>query len=228
MTNNLSDSDEVSSNAHGVSAVSAVVCTGNQNPYLDAANRLERNLDEQIATLREINDQAEHVTRLLALLLGVFASTLSIGVRVQWFGNVYVSPAPQVLFLFALGIGALLLSMGAAIITYLRSRYRVGLNATVGHLLGNPNYDAETERHIKRVLGTYAYNIEYNTAIIEANSRQFRWSLLLLLVGILCIATASGLYLSDLYGAISLLFALGIVIVVGAVSWYVLSDRYLT
>lgn len=228
MTDDASVNENSSSTARGPSGCPTVARSDGLEPHLDTVNRLERNLDEQIATLREINDQAEHVTRLLAILLGVFVSALSIGVRYRWFGDVHSPPSGEALLLFVLGVGALLFSMGAAIITYLRSRYRIGLQATAGRLLKDPEYDAEMGRHIRRVLGTYAYNIERNTAIIEANSRRFRWSLLSLLVGILWIIVAVALFVGAIDGVAAGVVALIAVLGASAVSWYVLSDRYLT
>lgn len=45
--------------------------------YLDAANRLERAMDTQIQILEGIDDKAEHVTRLVALLIGIVFSVIS-------------------------------------------------------------------------------------------------------------------------------------------------------
>lgn len=118
--------------------------------------------------------------------------------------------------------------MAAAIVTYLSSKFKIGLNSTAGHLLQNPDYDVEMEQHIRRVIGTYAYNIDRNREVIETNSKRFRCTLVLLLLGIAYLATSGVVFV----GSVRDIVAWGILgfttLASGILAWYILSGRYLT
>jgi len=198
-------------------------------PYVDAADRLERNLDVQSDTLREIDKKAEHVTRLLAILIGLVLSVVSIGVQLGSEGSGDFPPVALQTFLsFSMGLTFLVLSMVAAVVTYLSSKFKVGLNSTAGHLLKNPDYDTDMEQHVRRVIGTYAYNIDRNREVIETNSRRFRRTLVLLLLGVTYLAASGVLFV----GLDTGLLAWGVVVATTlgsvVVGWYVLSGGYLT
>lgn len=52
-------------------------------PRLDAADRLERVIDAQSATLDRIDDKSGRIARLLGLLLGVVLSSLSLSTQLS-------------------------------------------------------------------------------------------------------------------------------------------------
>lgn len=198
-------------------------------PYIDAADRLERNLDVQSTTLNEIDKKAAHVTRLLGILIGLVLSVVSIGLKLGADGDGGLpSIALQTFLSFTFGVTFLVLSMAAAIVTYLSSKFKIGLNSTAGHLLQNPDYNTNTEQHIRRVIGTYAYNIDRNREVIETNSKRFRRTLVLLLLGVAYLATAGILFVGLRDGLLAW-GVFGVTTLASAVlAWYILSGRYLT
>jgi hypothetical protein len=203
--------------------------TGDLDPYVDTADRLERNLDVQSNTLNEIDKKAEHVTRLLGILIGLVLSVVSIGLKLGVGENGDLpSVALQTFLGFTTGITFLVLSMAAAIVTYLSSKFKIGLNSTAGHLLQNPDYDIEMEQHVRRVIGTYAYNIDRNREVIEANSKRFRRTLVLLLLGVAYLAASGVLFV----GFENEPAAWGVLVITtlasGILAWYILSGGYLT
>ena len=52
-------------------------------PRLDAADRLERVIDAQSATLDRIDDKSRRITRLLGILFGTVLSSVSLGTSCQ-------------------------------------------------------------------------------------------------------------------------------------------------
>lgn len=195
-------------------------------PYVDAADRLERSLDVQIDQLSDIDTKAEHVTRLVGVLLGAILTLLSLAARLS---RVELGhPSHAVILAFAIGVASLLASMGAAILTYLSSKYKIGLHESAGRLLSRSDYETDMDQHVRRVLGAYAHNIQQNRQVIQTNAQRFRYTLLYLLIGIVYLATAGSLYLAPHDAAISrVVFALASVFAVG-IAYYVLTGRYLT
>ncbi len=194
-------------------------------PRVDAADRLERVIEAQIATLDGIDTKAQHVTRLVAILLGVVLSVLSLAGRQGLLSDSNVT-AHAVLAL-GLGIVALLLSMTAAVVTYLGSRFKSGLHQNVGYVLSDPEHDIDAETHFRRVVGNYGHIVEQNKRVIHANAARFRLTLLLLLVGILYISLSVLFYFttaSTWSNRLLLLLSVGLV---GVLSWYVLGGKYL-
>lgn len=204
--------------------------------HADAAERLERVIDVQIATVNGIDEKAEHVTRLVGILLGVVLSVLSLSVR---FGIVDLSSTMSVTILaFGIGVSGLFGAMVAAIVTYLGSRVRIGLDHQVGRLFSAESYSITTDEYGRRVLGTYGYNVRRNERVVAANSRRFRRSLLLLLVGVVYLTlsvllsvgrtasreTGVALVTPGIAGVTFLWTTLLVLLTAG----YVLSGRYLT
>jgi hypothetical protein len=194
--------------------------------YRDAVDRSERTLDQQIELINGIDNKAEHITRLIALVIGLVFSVLSLTLQNQ--GLQFEIPPVPTLLAFGAGIALLLLSMGAAIITYLSSKFKIGLHPSVGRLLSNPDYQTDNREHLRRTLGTYAYNLEQNRKVIEANSYRFRWSLLFLLTGIFFLSIAGTLYLGNVgsEGGWAAIILTGLIPL--AVAWYILTGRFLT
>lgn len=195
------------------------------DPYVDAANRLERVIDTQISTLNGIDTKAEHVTRLVAVLLGVILTLVSVSVRVDGFHGGSL-PTPVALAGVA-GVVSLVLSMATAIVTYLSSTFKMGLHPGVGRVLSDPEHQLTADQHIRRVLGTYGYAVEQNRQVIDANSKRFRWTLVFLLVGISLLTLGTLLFISgvselDAWTSIGLAVA-----ALGSIGWYVLTGRYL-
>ena len=196
------------------------------DPRFDTANRLERSIDVQIRTIEGIDEKAKHVTRLLGILVGVVLSVLSLGLQTDWI--LLSEVGTLTLLAFGVGIGSLLLSMAAATITYLNSRFLVGLDERAGTLLSDPAVETDSERHFHRLVGGYSHAIEINRYVIRANSRRFRRTQVLLLAGVVYLSTAAILFVGNFATALRLgLLAAATSITVG-VSWHVLSGNYLT
>ena len=196
------------------------------DPYSDTADRLASQIETQVSIINGIDDKSEHVTRLVGILVGLVFSVLSLGANYD--GVAFQAPTAPVAVAFVLGVVCLLLSMGAAIVTYLSSRFRIGLNYTVGYHLSNPENHVNYERHIRRVCGTYGKTIEKNKAVIETNSKRFRRTLYLLVTGVLLLSTAGLLHLGTIRGIAGWLGLAGSGLVCIGTGWYILTGRYLT
>ncbi len=195
-------------------------------PLLDASDRLERVLERQLSTIDGIDEKAAHVTRLIGILIGLVFGVLSLA------GNVGQGSLPRVdlpvQLAFLIGMTGLLAAMGAAIVTYLSSKFRSGLHYDVGYYLSEPDADIRYHAPLRRVLGAYADIIEQNKRVVETNSKRFRRTLWLLLSGVMFMSVAGGMYLGRADGRYAwgaLLVTIGLAIVT---TWYILTGRYLT
>lgn len=178
------------------------VASFDSDAYLDAADRLERAMDTQIQIIEGIDTKAEHVTRLIALLLGILFSVISF--VTQFRQTPIVAPPSPVLAAFGIGVGSLLVSMIAAVVTYLSSQYKIGLRDDVGEFLSDPSVSTDLPEHVRNVLGTYAFVIGQNRRVIESNVFWFRFTLLFLLYGILFVSLSGFFYVGGVRGPTSL------------------------
>lgn len=169
--------------------------------YLDAADRLERAMDTQVQIIEGIDSKAEHVTRLIALLLGILFSVISLVTQLR--ETPFAPPPPAILGAFVIGVGSLLVSMGTGIVTYLSSQYKIGLDDDVGEFLSDASVSTGLPEHLRNVLGTYAFVIGQNRQVIEVNVVWFRLSLLFLLVGVQFVSLAGLLYVGGFREAIA-------------------------
>lgn len=193
--------------------------------YVDATDRLERAMDTQVQILEGIDNKAEHITRLIALLIGIIFSVISF---VTQLSRTPISPPPStILAAFGIGVGSLLISMGTAIITYLSSQYKIGLHGDVGEVLSDESFAIEMPEHIRNVLGTYSFVIDQNRKVIETNVSWFRFTLFFLLIGVLFVSLAGFLYLADFGWPSSLLAVLCGLVLTLAIGWYILTGRFL-
>jgi len=196
------------------------------DPYRDTADRLASQIQTQIDTIEGIDDKAEHLTRLIGILIGLVFSVLSLVVNADTIQLTRANLGTRIAFL--LGVVCLLAAMGAAMVTYLNSRYRAGIHHSVGYYVSNKEQPLDFDVHIKRVCGSYATVIEQNKTVIEVNSTRFRRALYLLLVGVLFLTTAGSIYLGGFsepqswYGVV----IAGILALL--VAWYFFTGRYLT
>lgn len=194
--------------------------------YLDTADRLERSIDTQVATIDGIDNKAEHVTRLVGIVISLVFSVIALVPNVDAISLQSTSLPVEVAFL--LGILFLLTAMAGAIITYLSSKFRVGLHYNVGYYLSETEEPVDRHKHLRRVLGSYGRVLEENKKVIEINSKRFRRTLTALLLGVLFLATTGLLYLGQVDETQSWV-GLGIALAIGAVAvWYILTGRYLT
>lgn len=193
--------------------------------YVDATNRLERAMDTQIQILEGIDNKAEHVTRLVALLIGIIFSVISL--VTQFSQTPFSPPRATILFAFGIGVGSLLVSMGTAIITYLSSQYKIGLHGDVGEILSDESYATDMPEHIRNVLGTYSFVIGQNRRVIQSNVFWFRITLVFLLYGVLFVSISGFLYVGDISYPTALYLVTGGLILSLVVGWYILTARFL-
>ena len=192
---------------------------------LDAADRLERVIDAQSTTLERIDTKSERIARLLGILLGVVLSSLSLGMQLQRPQLASLPLPTRLAFLF--GVGFLALALAGAVVTLLSSRYKIGLGHDVGDLLSRSDYDVSTETHLRRVVGTYAYNVKLNYRIIEVNARRLRRTLVLLLLGLLYVSFSVIAIVSGTTETVAWPLFVSTVPIAGGTGWFVLSGRYL-
>lgn len=196
-------------------------------PYVDAADRLERTLDAQLQTVRNIDSRAGFIIRVVAILLGVVVSVVSVlaTLRMSGSGGLVVFPLIAVFTALIGGIG-LVGAMMMAIITYLSSKQIPGLGHRTADVLSNPEYETDMEEHIRSTLAVYSYAVKVNGQIIQANSARLRMTLTLLVVGIVYGTLTSRFVLSGSgiveWGALIIAS-----VVLGIVVWYIHTERYI-
>lgn len=197
-------------------------------PYVDAADRLERTLDAQLQTIRNIDSRAGFIIRIVGILLGVIVSAASILATVSTNsggGEVAFSVGAAA----AAGLAAigLLGAMVAAIVTYLSSSPVAGLEHQTAALLSSSGYETDLETHLRRTLGFYAYALQANARVIQVNAARFRLSLVALLIGLVYGTLAAALVIVQ---PIRLVIEVGafviVTVVAGVLAWYVLTGRY--
>lgn len=202
--------------------------TDADDPYIDAANRLERTLEDQIQAIRDIDSRAGYITRLVAILLGAVVSAGSIAATLAVENGALPHFSPVTLLMTILAAVALLGTMMASIITYLNSHPVAGLEYRTAELLSNSAYETDMDTHVRRVLGVYAHALRINAEVIHANSVRFRLALTLLLVGLIYgTATALLLLLGNEWLLLEALAFLVVTTITTTVIWYILSGRYL-
>lgn len=149
----------------------------------DTATRLERNIDQQINSLNDIDDKAQYTARLVTWLTGIILTLLSIGVKSDSIQMASISLPAKTSFI--LGILSFLLSLVFAIITYLVSKFRTGIHQEIGQeLKESDTILPRASDHLRVVLDAYSYCIEVNREVLDKNSQRFRVSLVSLIGGI--------------------------------------------
>lgn len=192
----------------------------------DTADRFERTIDHQIQIINEIDSKAEHITRLLGVLIGAILSVVAVALRINE-GELNPPNTPLLLH-FIIGIALLLFSMLASIITYLSSRFKIGIHYRPANLLSQTDYEIDSETHYRRVIGTYGYNLEKNKKVIETNSARFRLSLVSIFAGVLFLSGAGLALISDVGKDIAWVMLLIECLILGIIGIYVLTGSYLT
>ena len=145
----------------------------------------------QASLLGEIDAKAGRVARLIALVLGVVVSTLSIGVQL---GTGPPQATVPTLITFGLGIAGLMISMSSAIITYLSSNIKFGVHPASARTLDELSIDRTT--YSKLVMNSYANTLERNWRVLDANAKRLRITLASLIVGTSNLALTALLYVT--------------------------------
>lgn len=196
-------------------------------PYVDAADRLERTLDAQLQTIRNIDSRAGFIIRVVGILLGVVVSAVSILATVVTGSASAVTFSAVAVVAAIVGTVGLLGAMILAIITYLSSTPVAGLEYQTADMLSTPDYETDLKTHLQRTLGVYAYALQMNGTVIQVNAARFRLALVALASGVIYGTLAAALVVAQL-GVLALEFALFVLVtaVTIAIVWYILAERY--
>lgn len=187
----------------------------------DLIDRFERVIDMQAALLGDVDEKAGHVARLVALVLGVVVSALSIGVQL---GGPPNAEFPT-LIAFGLGTAGLIVSMSGAIITYLSSKIKLGVHPDSAKILQKPSIGRSA--YSRLVANSYAGTLEENRRVINANAKRLRYTLASLVAGISYLTLAVIQYVAIGTGRGKwATIGIGSLAVFG-VCWFVVSGRYL-
>lgn len=198
-----------------------------ENPYLDAANRLERVIDLQIEGINGIDDKAEHITRLIGTLLGIVLSVLALATRFDGANGGLGNVSTPTAIAFSVGIATLIIAMAAAIRTYVSSRFPIGLRAETADELIEAEYPVHPDAHYMGLINVYGDIIIRNRTVVDVNAQRFVQSLYFLLIGTINLSVAAVIYLGPLSGTaawVVLVFDAGIC---AAAGWYTFTGRYL-
>lgn len=193
------------------------------SPKQDAIDRFERMVDVQVQTLNDIDTKAAELMRLLAVLLGVVLTGVSLIPEFKAL-TLTVDSAPLVVSA-VVGVGGLLLSLGFAIITYLSSRFDYGVSPGVAEYVANNEVTGEEYAGI--MLRGYADIIPDNRDVVRANSRRFRNALTALLVALASLALAVLYIVGEFTLATELVVLVSVYGAVAVVTGYILSGGYL-
>lgn len=192
----------------------------------DSANRLERSLDIQDRIISDIDQKAQSTIRILGVILGLIFTGLSILSETDLISNSSSNVAIKAGFL--VGIALLIASMAFAIITYLSSKYKIGLNPIVGDLFSRRDFKTDQTEHLRRVNGAYGFNVRVNRRVIEVNSQRFRRTLFCLLAGILVLSVTGLLFVENVGQGLSKIALVGTGAIGLILAWYILGGKYLT
>lgn len=192
----------------------------------DSANRLERSLDVQDQIISDIDQKAQSTIRIVGVVLGLIFTGLSLLSDSDMISDSGINIAIKIGFM--VGIAFLIASMVFAIVTYLSSKYKIGLDPIVGDLFSRSDFTTDRAEHLRRVNGSYGFNIRVNRRVIEVNSQRFRRTLFCLLGGILFLSVTGLLFVENAGGltsTIALLVTGGLGVLL---AWYILGGKYLT
>ena len=140
----------------------------------------------QAALLGEIDEKAGRVARLIALVVGVITSALSISVRL---GTGPPEASAPTLLAFGLGTVGLVISMSSALITYLSSNISVGVHPASAIVLERSPISKRT--YSRLIMNAYANTLEQNRRVLDVNARRLQFTLASLAVGTSYMALAA-------------------------------------
>ena len=192
-------------------------------PWIDSLDRFEREIDIQIEALNSIDDKAQYTARLIGLFLGLVLTVISLAPR---FTGVTLRASSPTLIAFGVGLAGLVAAIVGAVITYLSSRFKTGLDPVVAE--GLATYSVSPLDYKELLLRAYARALEQNKEVLDVNATRFRMTLSAFLVGIVFLALSFFLFVI----AVSTVAKGVLLVLTGLVMFgilvYILSGGYLT
>lgn len=196
---------------------------GELDPETDAIDRFERMVETQIDTLEGIDDKAAHVTRFVALLLGVVFTGLSLVPRL---GSGAAEIGAVAVVTIAVGVGGFLGSLGFAVVTFLSSAFEYGPDESICDYMAE--YHVPANRYKSVLLQSYSGAVRRNRMVVRTNARRFRNSLTSLLVGAVAFALGGAFLVLDVEPVVAVAVLLATVLATGRLFTFVLAEEYLT
>lgn len=193
------------------------------DPPADLLDRYDNMVATQVETINEIDQKAATTMRIIAILLGVVLSGLTILVNAQIVTEILRSPVATVWFIA--GLLLLLLSLAWAIYTYLSSRFLYGPGITWGVALAENR--VPPENYADNLLIGYSQALDTNRKVVRVNSRRFRNSLIALLHGMTATSIAFGFFLLPIPQQWKLVISLGFVFIGIGITDYLISEEHL-
>ncbi|MCU4973958.1 hypothetical protein OB955_14585 [Halobacteria archaeon AArc-m2/3/4] len=193
-------------------------------PESDLIDRYERMVQTQVETLNGIDDKAATTMRVVALLLGVLLTVLTLILDVD--GITLSRESGLAILWLAIGLCSLLFSLGFSVYTYLSSRFLHGPSEDLGRVLAE--HHVEVEDYRSHLLRGYATAIEQNRHVVRTNSRRFRNCLLALMYGILGVSLGLALLVISIPFWGEIVVTIVVSLVTGGLSVHFTREGYLT
>lgn len=196
------------------------------DPELDLIDRYDEMVQTQVSTLESLDDKAAKTLRIIALLLGILFSGLSLLVAAPPGGNSIPDPTPLHIAVTGIGIICLFVSITFASVTFLSSVFRYGPSVALGSVMSKN--EVERQDYIDRLLSGYSEAVGENRRVVKANAKRFRRSLTSLLCGLVLVAEGVTLTAFQLTGGDTVLIVFLTVLGLFALIDYLERKEYLT
>lgn len=193
------------------------------NPSVDLLDRYDDMVATQVETINDIDEKAATTMRVIAILLGVILSGLTILVNAEIITEILRSPVALIWLIT--GLFFLLVALAWAIYTYLSSRFLYGPGIKWGLVLAENR--VPPENYTDNLLIGYSQALDANREVVQVNSRRFRNSLIALLHGMVATSTAFGLFLLPIPQGWALTLSFGIVVVGFWITLYLAGEEHL-
>lgn len=193
------------------------------DPQIDLMDRYQTIVDSQTNVLKNFDNKAWRALRTTSLIIGAGLTALSLLLSSQLGLEPDFSRLPLIISL-TIGIVSLVVSIGFGILSYLSIVFAFGPNKQIGSKIAGQA--PETDEYKKTVLKSYVEAIRQNGLVLSAKARRFRYTLSLMLVGVLNFALSILLlvwkpYIDIAWGVFGTVICLS-----GGALYYILNKEY--
>lgn len=197
---------------------------GDFDPEIDLLRRYEQMIQTQIETLNGIDDKAAYIARLVAILVGLILSGVSVFVGT---GRFSVSGENLVVFLLiAFASLSLFISLLYAIVTYLSSVFEYGPSPNMGEYMAD--YKVPEQEYIDVLLRGYSHSIKLNRTVVIRNSRRFERCLASLLAGLIFLFGAGTIFVAPAPLLLEIFSGIGFLLAAYLAVDYIMEEEFLT